>query len=99
MVLKSKYDEAIQREESLEAEQEAGRQFLATQRDDFEWAQSSQRRFKADQLFIDALWLQIKNQEDSSKWENFVDWGRVQHNPSTEEESNRRSDSLIRTER
>ena len=36
MVLKSKYDEAIQREESLKAEQEAGRQFLATQRDDFE---------------------------------------------------------------
>jgi len=78
MVLRSKYDEAIQREESLKAEQEASRQFLATQRDDFDWAQSSQRRFKADQLFIDALRLQIKNQEDSSKWENLVDWGRVQ---------------------
>jgi hypothetical protein len=36
MVLRSKYDEAIQREESLKAEQEASRQFLATQRDDFD---------------------------------------------------------------
>jgi hypothetical protein len=61
MVLKSKYDEAIYREESLKAELEASRHFVGTQLDDYGRAQSSQQRSKSVQLFIDTL--QLQNQE------------------------------------
>jgi methylphosphotriester-DNA--protein-cysteine methyltransferase len=50
MVLKSKYDEALQREESLKAELEASRQFVATPRDDAGRAQSSRSRSKSDPI-------------------------------------------------
>jgi hypothetical protein len=47
MVLKSKYDEALQREESLKAELEASRQFVATPRDDAGRAQSKSDPIKS----------------------------------------------------